>query len=193
MITEATARALAGAWRIFLGDRAALSAFDVSAEGFWRSFGAVLFTAPTYLLIILFEERMRIAADPLLVVGAPFYAARGAGFLIDIAFMPVLLALAARPLKIEAGYSAYIVVRNWGGVLILLPMAGLMVLTGWGILPLGLSTLLQLGVLIMALRFQVELARTALGWPLGPALGLAGIEYLSSLFVVLVTDRLFGV
>jgi len=193
MISPRTARSIEGAWRVFLGDRSALSAFDLSTEGFWNSFGAIVFTAPTYLLIVLFDEQARLAADPPLVVGGALYAARATAFVLDLATMPVLLALCAAPLGIATRYPSYVIVRNWGSVLTALPFAALAILSGYGLMPSGLGSLFSVVILIVVLRFHVEMARITLGWTLGPAIGLAATEFVLGVFLVALIDAFFGI
>src|SRR5260370_35550151 len=44
--------ALVGALRLAKGDRSALSCFDRSLDGFWRSFRAAIIAYPLYLMLL---------------------------------------------------------------------------------------------------------------------------------------------
>jgi hypothetical protein len=46
-------RALQGAWLLARGDTRGMGLFDLSVEGFWRSFAAALLAAPAYVLVLL--------------------------------------------------------------------------------------------------------------------------------------------
>ena len=43
-------QSLTGAWMLFLDRRNAMRYFDVSVDGFWRSFAAIIFVVPAYAL-----------------------------------------------------------------------------------------------------------------------------------------------
>ena len=56
-------RSLTGAWRLFLDRPDAMRFFDVSVDGFWRSFAAVVLILPAYALFAL-AERIEILDEP---------------------------------------------------------------------------------------------------------------------------------
>lgn len=57
------ARSLTGAWRVFLDKPDAAQFFDLSVEGFWRSFRAFGLMIPFYGLVAAAEYRALIAAN----------------------------------------------------------------------------------------------------------------------------------
>lgn len=111
-------RYLTGAWRLMMGKPDGVRLLDVSADGFWNSFFAL------------------IVAGPAMVVGwvaaVHGFGDAAAGFgdrlsimiriaLIDVAawVAPLLaLALAARRIGMADRYAHFVVASNWGQVLI---------------------------------------------------------------------------
>ena len=59
------ARSLTGAWHLFLDRPDAMRYFDLSIEGFWRSFRAIVLLLPAYILSTLAERVITLArSDP---------------------------------------------------------------------------------------------------------------------------------
>jgi hypothetical protein len=65
---DENARSLTGAWHLFLDRSDAMRFFDVSVDGFWRSFGAILLILLAYILVVL-SDRARIVTDALFSEG----------------------------------------------------------------------------------------------------------------------------
>ena len=61
---EEIVRSLTGAWELFLDRPGAMRHFDVSVDGFWRSFAAVLLVVPSYAFAVLADRQMAAAMDP---------------------------------------------------------------------------------------------------------------------------------
>ena len=105
-----------------------LELLDLSADGFWNSFFAILFAAPPLFLGWVVFEREHILpgvteiADRIWVIAALA--------LVDLAgwLVPILaLALVARPAGIAGRFVPYVVASNWGTVI-----------TAWLMLPVTL-------------------------------------------------------
>ncbi len=110
-------RYLTAAWRLMLGRSDAVRLLDLSADGFWNSFFAIVVAAP--VLVVGWVSAVNGLDDQpaglpgrigLLVVFA----------LIDLAtwIVPlVVLAFVLRPLGLGDRFVPYVVASNWGSVI----------------------------------------------------------------------------
>jgi hypothetical protein len=108
-------RGIGGAYRLMIGRSDGLELLDISADGFWNSFYAILLALPPLAL-----SWASVAAD-----FADGTTSRG-GVLSRLAVVDigcwvlpiVLLAFAARPAGIGDRFVHYVVATNWGSVLL---------------------------------------------------------------------------
>ena len=108
--SEEVQRAVTGAVRLARFDEAGMGWFNVSYEGFWRSFSAALLLAP--FAAVLRAQDFPATDAPLLVIGlleALEYAASWAVF-------PVVMVFLARFLGLEKRYVPFIIAWNWSVV-----------------------------------------------------------------------------
>jgi hypothetical protein len=185
---------LAGAWTIMRGRREGLARLDLSIEGFWRSFGAIVLLIPFAALALLSQQRMVEAAGD--GVDAPGGLAGGGigveavAFLADWVLFPLVFAVLARPLGLGARYVPFIVARNWAAVILAAMLAVVHAVHVLGIVPTALAPYLLIAALAVALRFSYVVAKTALDVPIGVALGAVVLDFLISLMVWSAADRL---
>lgn len=189
------ARSLTGAWDLFLDRPAALRHFDVSIEGFWRSFRAIILVAPAYALATM-GERVMSAADALagaqpdaalLVIDAVL------GLGLDWIALPIILAVVARPLGIARRYAAFIVARNWSAVIAVAPFGAIGLLVVLGVVGSEVANFLMLAALFVVLRYNFIVARRALDVGVGFAIGIVVLDLAVSLTIALTLDALLGV
>lgn len=115
-----------GAWRLFLWDEKGLDDFDLSIEGFWKSFFGPLAMAPIIAFIAVGSFRLQ----------QDVYAARGmaeaqmaltgsaseqvaetiVAFLAGIALFPLLMIPVSRLIGLGHRYIPFIVAQNWATV-----------------------------------------------------------------------------
>jgi hypothetical protein len=108
-------RNLHGVWQTMQGRRAGLDLMDVSSDGVWRSFQAVLVALPA--LWITWISALRDTA--------PHSALTPASIMVRLAFadavswlLPIaLFALIARPAKLTHRAAHFIVTNNWSSVI----------------------------------------------------------------------------
>lgn len=191
---EEIARSLTGAWELFLDRPGAMRLFDVSVDGFWRSFAAVLLVVPSYAFAVLADRQTAAVTDPSAPVQgvAAFIGESVIGLGLDWIALPVILALLARPLGITSRYAAFIVARNWGAVLGVIPFGviGLMILLG--LVGGELASLLMFAALIVVLRYNYLIARRALDASLGFAIVIVILDFVVSLTIALALDGVFA-
>ncbi len=183
-------RSLAGAWRLMTGRSDGLAELDLSVDGFWNSF---------YAMIVAF---------PVLIVGWVTLANQlgGDGFggrlgivtrlaLIDFAawVVPIAaLALVAPRVGIAHRFVPFVVATNWGSAILI-----------WLMLPVSLVELimpearqladgLSLVIFIATLVLSWRLTNNALGLGAGVASAVFAGTFAVSLFVVLALQSLFG-
>lgn len=187
-------RSLTGAWELFLDRPGAMRFFDVSVDGFWRSFAAVVLVVPTYALAVLADNQMSLAADPGLAPesGAGFLLHNGVGLLLDWIALPLILALLARPLGIAHHYAEFVVARNWCAVIASAPFGIIGLLIVSGVVGTDFGSLLMLAALIAVLRYNYVIARRSLEASVGFAIGIVVLDFVVSLTLALSLDGLFA-
>lgn len=184
-------RSLTGAWRLFLDRSDAMQFFDVSADGFWRSFYAIILIFPAYALVAI-SERARIFADPAAAAvfnSDAFIVNKALTLGFDWITLPVVLALAAPMLRINRNYAPFVVARNWGAVLSIGLFAVAHLLFLLGIIGGGTASVLSLVVLVAVIRYNYLIARRALGVDIGFAIGVVIGDFMISLAIVGTADR----
>ena len=187
-------RSLTGAWYLFFDRPDAMRYFDLSVEGFWRSFRAILLLLPAYILSTLAERVMTLANTPVgseQTAGA-FFLDSVVGLGLDWIALPILLALAARPLGIQRTYAAFIVARNWASVIALLPYGIIGLLVIIGVVDTGMANILMLVVLMLVLRYNFLVARRAMDAGIGFAVGIVVLDLAVSLTIALSLDVVFA-
>ncbi len=192
--TEEIARSLTAAWELFLDRADAMRRFDVSVEGFWRSFAAVLLVAPFYAFAVLADARTVAGSDPLMPVesGMGMLVHNAVGLLLDWIALPLILALLARPLGISRHYSEFIVARNWCAVIGAVPFGLIGLLIVIGAIDSEFGGILMFAALIVVLRYNYIIARRALDVGTGFALGIVALDFVVSLTLALTIDGLFA-
>ncbi|WP_279478946.1 hypothetical protein [Aureimonas sp. SK2] len=182
-------RYFTGAWRLMAGDRRGLDRLDLSADGFWRSFSALVVALPPTALSWLEFERIERAGAPVTPV-----VALAAHALADLTawLLPLLLVgVAARHIGFSKRMVPFVVAVNWGGALLTWAFSPFFVLLLLG----GQSDLTQiLGLLIAvaSIVLTVRLIAVATGsdYPLSIAI-VTMMVFVSLLSFAAVSD-LFG-
>jgi hypothetical protein len=118
MITsEYVGRAMTGVYRLGLQDAKGLSWFEMTADGFFRSFWAIGLSAPLYLYSVMGTMRAAQAMPDLdgkpislsifILLHALFFLGSCFGFLI--AMIPL-----SRMLDLQGRYAGFAIAHNWG-------------------------------------------------------------------------------
>ena len=182
---------LAGAWLVMRGRAEGLNRLDLSLEGFWRSFAAILLIVP-FALVGLISQRTLAPeeGEPAVVLTERGLGLEAVALLGDWLTFPLIFALMAGPLGLAARYVPFIVARNWASVIITaivsIVHAGHIV----GLVPSELASLLLFLAIALALRFSYVIARTTLAVPLTVALPIVLLDLLISLTVWSLFDQL---
>lgn len=134
---------LEGSWRLAQGDAGGMAYFDFSADGFWRSFWAVIVVAPGYLVLVLDQYARNGEA----LTFWPGLVAESLSYLLGWAALPVLGIFLTRFYGVADRYVPLIVALNW-------------------------STMVQLGVFLVPVALGVILPGDLVAFLLVIATGL---------------------
>ncbi len=150
-------RALKACWRLVCMDEDGLDDFNLSADGFWNSFAALIFVAPLYLYSS--SAGARLASPP-----QPERAWFSAFALLALLWVlwPWVMITVARLLDRQYHYVRYIVAYNWSSVYVIAALVPVFILLQTGIIGAGTSTVLSLSVIIWSLYYRWYVAKAAL-------------------------------
>ncbi|MBZ9795397.1 transporter [Mesorhizobium sp. ES1-4] len=189
---DETQASLTGAWRLMLGKVDGLRLLDLSADGFWNSFFAIIVAAPA--LIVGWVGIANEIGDPDAFAARFSMLVRLATVDIGSWVLPlVALALVAPRAGIGGRFVHYVVASNWASAI-----------TAWLMLPsalirLFLSSTSQVSSLVSLLLFSVSMVLT---WRMtnatigrGAAVGTAVFAgmFIASLLVLFGLQMLLGI
>lgn len=172
-----------GALRLARLDSGAMSYFERTPAGFWKSFFAAVIVAPGFAIIIAYELgqseiELEAGALRLLLVQTLTYVLGWAAF-------PVIVHQICEATGKRDAYIGYIVAFNWSKVIqmaVLLPSIGLIALGapggGW---------LLRLAVSFLILFYEWFITRTALGVTAMGAVGFVALDIMIDLIIHMIT------
>ncbi len=172
-------RALWGTWLLLRQDPRALDLFDLSVEGFWKSFYAAVVALPFYAFLVLHEMMLAPPVRPL-----PAVLARLVGYALDWVVFAVAAALLLRMLGLGRRFVPLVVTVNWAAVPQLALMAAAVVASL--ILPDPLDPLLLVAALAAVLFYRWLVMRQALEGLAGIAFGFVVVDVILGILV----DRL---
>jgi hypothetical protein len=182
---------LAGAWQIIFGRPEGLNRLDTSIEGFWRSFAVVIVVAPIAFLAMVGEEvpssDANAVAAPLTAVSILLY---GITLLVDWFAFPLVFALLAPSFGLGSRYVPFIVARNWASIYISAFVAIVHVLRIFGLVPIVVLPYALIVVLAIALRLSYVIVRTTLSVSITMALPIVVLDFLLSLAIWSISDRI---
>lgn len=189
---DETYASLAGAWRLMFGKADGLRLLDLSADGFWNSFFAIIVAAPA--LIVGWVGIANEIGDPDAFAGRLGMLVRLAAVDIGSWVLPlVALALVAPRAGIGGRFVHYVVASNWASAII-----------AWLMLPSALVRLVlpessEISSLVSLLLFALSMVLT---WRMtnatigkGAAIGTAVFVgmFIASLLVLFALQALLGI
>ena len=164
---------LRAAARLFVFDRDAMAGFNLTIEGFWRSFFAAAFGLPYYVIVLWRPYRD----------GEVGLLAATAAYVLSWVLFPALVALLVRLLNLGHNYIAYIVAFNWAGALVPQPLLLLALAYRAGMIDESAYSLASLGLFVAFLWYGWAVTRIGLGTGIITA---CGFVILSNLLDVLI-------
>jgi hypothetical protein len=151
--------ALVGTLRLAKGDRGALSCFDRSFDGFWRSFRAAIISYPLYLMLLTMRvtvpEWERSGGLHIVIVETIAYVIAWAAF-------PLAMLTVTRWIDRTHRFFDFMVPYNWSQV----PQSALFVLVGLeaesGVLGAPSAQAIEVAAAVAVLVYEWFIARVAL-------------------------------
>lgn len=182
-------RSLAASWRLLRADAKALPDLDLSRDGFWRSYLALVLVVPSMIPALAAERTLAGLSNSGGLFDAPgLLAAVVTAEILAIVAVPALLVGLAPGLTRNPRFTGFIIAWNWAGIV----SAGLMAVPaavfalGWS--NPGVATIQCLGFATIVLRLRYCVARAAFGAESGVAGAIACASLLADYAVI----RTFG-
>jgi len=181
---EEVYHSLYGAWRLAFLDQSGMKYFNLSVDGFWRSFFAAVLVAPGFALLVI--EKLAARPDPINLGWAILIQMLAFG--LSWAAFPLVAVLLTQLLGLSRNYVPLIVALNWAAVLqVAVFLAAL--LLGF-LIPGMLGGLLLFVITCAVLFYQWFVTRTALQTTGGVALLMVLVDLVLNTAINLSADRL---
>lgn len=179
--------ALKGLGLLLRGDGRALLCYDLSLDGFWRSFWLPLLMLVAYALLMRPDavEQAYWGEDSIAftLVQMVKFATAWVAFFVLIAGLSRLYGLGQR-------FAIFVVLYNWAQGITTAATLPLLALARWDLLPAGTLGGWSTALLLAWLYIVVRIARLGLGAPLPLALAAAALDLMVSLLLHRVVDLL---
>ncbi len=186
--------ALVGCWKIARQDPTALTGFEFSADAFWRSFAAIVFTIPFYLVFITAEWRMigeaGVIVDNTL---AGFAAIELLSYASYWVLYPLAMIFACRYFGLTGAFAPYITVYNWASVLVMVLLAPAYVLYSFGLATAETASFLILIAFVTALLYRWQIALTVFATTPSIAAAIVGVELVLGFAINLTASMFLGI
>ncbi len=177
-------RSLDAAFALVVRDRRAWDKFDLTVEGFYRSFAALLIVIPMNIGMDLLARGV-IAAERLRQGKPPLENAYGLGdavfstLTLSLQWMlfPLVMIFVLRFLGLAHRYAPLIIAYNWGTIVIYLLNLPAFLLFAAGIIDASDTVTLYTIILVFTLYYRYYTAETALdaGWSIAASTALLGL------------------
>jgi len=173
--------ALYGAYRLCRFDRGGMAFFNVTKEGFWRSFFSAVMVAPIRAIMTLIE--LQNTPFPVEASGERIFLIEATSYLILVFAYPLATFYMCELLGRQQRYFGYIVAYNWVGVLLALLALPFALLGIDDLVPGEIANFAGLGVTAVSLVILWYVARTALEIPGVTATALVAIDFVLSIVI----------
>ena len=172
-----------GAVRLARGDTGGMAHFDFSADGFWRSFWAIVVVAPGYAILVADQYIRR--GEP--VAFWPIFTAETLSYLFGWAAFPILAIWLTRMFDVAERYVPLIVALNWSSMV---QIAALLVPIALGaVLSAAMIEFLFMVVTGAILFYHGFIIKTALDCTVGTAVTILAADLVA---VMLVNGLIFS-
>ena len=192
MLVEIT-KSINGAWRIARMDQNALNYFNMSIEGFWRSFLAVLIVVPLYVVFLVLNLGQLSGME--LPTGSAtskelYVAIKLAAHILGWLAFPVVMIPISRLMDLSQSYVPYIIVWNWSNVLVMAVILPAVLLFPPSAQSGQSAKLILMAAQITVLFYGYLVARAGLQCKILTALGVVMLDLLLGLLFNLLAGRL---
>ncbi|MDJ1157681.1 hypothetical protein QNA08_05480 [Chelatococcus sp. SYSU_G07232] len=194
LTADEVSRSLRGSWQLLQRQAEGIRLFDVSYEGFWRSFGAIVLTLPVAVVALASEriqrglgtEGLRLADHLGLTLSFAL-----AHVVLFCAF-PLLMIGFVRLMGLERAYVPFVVAHNWTNAFLAFVFAVPMALVMLGLATPGLGAFYALAFMVIAARLRWFVARVTLGVSGGLAAALVVADFAVEIGLATLFDALTG-
>jgi hypothetical protein len=180
---EEISSALYGAYRLAWFDPAGMTHFNLTFDGFWRSFFAAVLVAPAYALLV----GLQAAAEPEAIDPGLLVLTESIGYVLAWAAFPLVAIVLTRLLGLDRHYVALIVALNWTAVLQTAAFVVVRLLSP--VLPGALGALVLTLTTGAILAYQWFVIRTALQTSGGIGLMLLLVDLVVTAMIHVGADR----
>ena len=126
--------------------------FDLSSDGFWKSFLAIAVMVPGLILVSVFQYQGIVdGASPDETLAYPFLS-NVVFFFLALPFTAFVMAYFTKFMKIEQHYAPMVVAYNWMSALVYLIMAVMTVILGSGLFSNNIS-----GIILTVIGFYFSI------------------------------------
>jgi hypothetical protein len=161
LATEDVARGLRGSWRLMSQGAQALPEFDLSREGFMRSYGAAVLTLPAMVAVLAAERSIAgLQNSDGLFQSAPMLLAVLVSQLAAFLCVPLALVAAAPHLLRSQTLPRFVIAWNWTEILsaLLLAVPATVHAIGWSTPTLASVHWLAFTAIVARLRYATAKA-----------------------------------
>lgn len=181
-----------GCWSLVMGRELGLARFNLTMDGFWRSFQWAPILAILDAIDGYYGRGLPGQEVPADTSALAILVGNGLASFLTFVIFPIVVALLARVMHLGRAYLPYIIVRNWlivfRGVVAYLLDA----LATFGLLPDQLYYLTALILVIVTLSAGTVVARQVLKVSLSLSFGFAFLDFLLALVFGEAAVRLLG-
>lgn len=178
---------LYGALRLLMLDRKAMAYFDLSVEGFWKSFFAAVLIAPGFVIMMwLREPAGEIPAEPLSAI-----AVFAIAYVVSWTAYPLIVHQICEVIDRHKAFIGYIVAFNWSKVIQMLLYLPVMAITESEIAS-QLTALLGAGVFIAILAYHWFIASTTLAISSFGAIGFVLLDLALGILIASISESILA-
>lgn len=181
------AAAVKGLGFVLRGDGRALMCYDLSLDGFWRSFWLPLLTLVAYALLMQPEgSEVAYWGDD----GTGFALTQGLKFLLAWAVYFAVMAGLSRLYALGDRFSVFVILYNWAQGITTAATLPILLAANWDLLPSGTLTGWSTALLFAWLFIVYRIARLGLGAAMPLAIAAAVLDLSTSLLLHRLVDLL---
>lgn len=180
------ANALYGCWRLARSDPSAVSYFNDSVAGFWRSFFAAVIILPGHVLLLALRPEP-IPEDAAIV---RFVAVEAITYVIGWVAFPLIMARLCEAIDRRDQFILFIVAFNWSQILQLAIYLPVLLLRRVDVAPSHLAGILTVAAIVAILVYSWYIARTTLKVGGMTAVGVIALHEIVALFILQISKSL---
>lgn len=181
--------AIKGLGLLLRGDDRALQCYDLSLDGFWRSFWLPLVLLVVYALVMQPTAVELAAFDD---SQAGYILAQAVKFLFGWVAYFALIGGISRIFGLSPRFGIFVILYNWAQAITTAATLPILAAVSWGVLPVSVLTGWSTALLAAWLYIVVRVARHGLGATLSLAVAISALDLLVTLAIHRLVDLLLA-